>query len=105
MEFICHTLDIPDNQSKGFDINGRLFFIVNKSGEYRAYKNSCPHLGIQLEMMPDQFLDTTHSLIQCSMHGALFRIEDGLCISGPCVDQKLKDTVIDIREDRIYLVD
>ena len=56
-------------------------------------------------MVPDQFLDSTHSLIQCSMHGALFRIEDGLCISGPCFDQKLKAVAIEVRENEIYLVD
>jgi nitrite reductase/ring-hydroxylating ferredoxin subunit len=105
VELICQTSDIPDNHSKGFEIDGRLFFIVNKFGEFSAYKNSCPHLGIQLEMVPDQFLDSTHSLIQCSMHGALFRLEDGLCISGPCFDQKLKAVAIEVRENEIYLVD
>lgn len=105
MTFICKTTDIADNQSKGFDVAGTLLFIVNKAGRFTAYKNSCPHLGIQLEMVPDQFLDSTHSLIQCSMHGALFRIEDGLCISGPCIDQKLKEVKIDIQQEEVHLVD
>ena len=103
MTFICKTSDIAENQSKGFQVGGLLFFVVNKFGKYLAYKNACPHLGIQLEMVPDQFLDSTHSLIQCSMHGALFRIEDGLCISGPCFDQKLKEVEIEIKDDGIYL--
>ena len=103
MTFICKTSDIAENQSKGFQVDGLLFFVVNKFGKYLAYKNACPHLGIQLEMVPDQFLDSTHSLIQCSMHGALFRIEDGLCISGPCFDQKLKEVEIEIKDDGIYL--
>lgn len=103
MTLICNSADIPDNQSKGFEINGQLFFIVNKFGKFNAYQNACPHLGIQLEMVPNQFLDSSHSLIQCSMHGALFRIEDGLCISGPCFDQKLKHIEIEVREGEIHL--
>lgn len=105
MTIICQTTDIPDNQSKGFEVEGQLFFIVNKYGKFSAYKNACPHLGIQLEMVPDQFLDSSHSLIQCSMHGALFRIEDGLCISGPCIEQKLKPISIQIQGHDIHLVE
>jgi nitrite reductase/ring-hydroxylating ferredoxin subunit len=100
---ICNICDIPENQSKGFHINDQLFFVVHKYGEFHAYKNSCPHLGIQLEMVPDQFLDSTHSLIQCSMHGALFTIEDGLCISGPCFDRSLVSVNILVKDESIYL--
>ncbi len=105
MILICNTSDIPDNQSKGFNIDDSLIFIVHKYGKFTAYLNSCPHLGIQLEMVPDQFLDNSHSLIQCSMHGALFRIEDGLCISGPCFDKKLKEVSIEIQNNEIFLAD
>jgi nitrite reductase/ring-hydroxylating ferredoxin subunit len=104
VNLICNTLQIPDNQSKGFNIDGQLIFIVNKYGKFHAYKNSCPHLGIQLEMMPNQFLDNSHSLIQCSMHGALFTIENGLCISGPCLDRSLETIEIIVKEDSIYLL-
>jgi nitrite reductase/ring-hydroxylating ferredoxin subunit len=105
MTLICTSSDISNNQSKGFNVNGKLFFIVRKEGKLHAYENHCPHLGIQLEMVPDQFLESTHSLIQCSMHGALFQIEDGLCISGPCFDQKL--TPVDIQEENgeVFLLD
>lgn len=102
-EFICSINDIAEGQSKGFSINdGDKIFIVRKYGELHAYRNSCPHLGIQLEMVPDQFLDSSHSLINCSMHGALFRIEDGLCISGPCLEQSLTRVPIVIENDNIY---
>ena len=101
---ICTASEIKDNQSKGFNVNGTLFFIVRKEGMLYAYENHCPHLGIQLEMIPDQFLDSTHSLIQCAMHGALFQISNGLCISGPCFDQKLKMVAIKEQDGEIYLL-
>lgn len=100
---LCHIDDIADNQSKGFEIEGRHIFAVKKFDKLHVYLNSCPHLGIQLEMVPDQFLDHSHSLIMCSMHGALFRIEDGLCISGPCLEQSLKAIEFQIIDHHIHI--
>lgn len=62
-----------------------------------VYKNRCPHRGVGLEWLPDQFLDSSASLIQCATHGALFLIEDGECIAGPCEGKSL--TALECRED------
>lgn len=103
MIHICHIDEIQDNQSKGFVIDGRHLFAVKKYNKIHLYLNQCPHLGIQLEMSADQFLDSSDSLIMCAMHGALFRIEDGLCISGPCVDQALTPVAFRIENDQIII--
>jgi nitrite reductase/ring-hydroxylating ferredoxin subunit len=100
---LCHIDDIHDNQSKGFVIDGRHAFAVKKYNNIHLYLNSCPHLGVQLEMVPDQFLDSSHSLIMCAMHGALFRIDDGLCISGPCLDQALTSIPFKIENQHILV--
>ena len=100
---LCHINDIDDNQSKGFSIEGHSLFAVKKYSQIFVYLNSCPHLGVQLEMVPDQFLDSSHSLIMCAMHGALFRIEDGLCISGPCLDQALSSIPFEIVDQHICI--
>ena len=42
-----------------------------------------------LEWLPDQFLDSSAQYIQCSVHGAMFRIEDGWCVRGPCAGDAL----------------
>ncbi|MGK0444883.1 MAG: nitrite reductase/ring-hydroxylating ferredoxin subunit [Bermanella sp.] len=102
---LCHTDDLHDNQSKGFELEGRHIFAVKKYNKIHVYRNQCPHLGIQLEMMPDQFLDSSHSLIMCAMHGALFRIEDGLCISGPCLEQALETIPFAIVDQHIVIND
>ncbi|EGH23318.1 Rieske 2Fe-2S family protein [Pseudomonas amygdali pv. mori str. 301020] len=70
---------------------------VRRQGEVFIYKNRCPHRGIALEWQPDQFLDSSASLIRCAMHGALFLIENGECVAGPCEGQSL--TAIQSRED------
>jgi nitrite reductase/ring-hydroxylating ferredoxin subunit len=86
---LCHVDDIAESQSKAFELNDLSIFLVKKDGEIYAYKNSCPHLGIELEWLEDQFLDSESNLIQCSTHGALFVIDSGRCIAGPCLGEKL----------------
>lgn len=105
MILLCSTSDIPPNSSKGFNLEGQPnLFVVNKAGSFYAYENSCPHLGVNLEWQTDQFLDSTSTLIMCAMHGALFTLDKGFCVSGPCSGQHLKALHIEIKDDSIYLV-
>lgn len=93
MPILCHSDDIAEGKSKGFQIGETFLFAVKKNNQIFIYENSCPHLGIQLEWQADEFLDIDASMIQCSSHGALFKIEDGECLLGPCQGQSL--TAID----------
>jgi nitrite reductase/ring-hydroxylating ferredoxin subunit len=77
-------------------------FIVNKMGRYYGYINSCPHTGAPLEWMPNQFLSLDGEHIQCSLHGARFTIDQGLCIHGPCLGQSLAPVELDITAGIIY---
>lgn len=90
---LCHLNDIAPGNTLDFRLETtggtRLIFVVNYQGHYYAYVNSCPHTGASLEWEPNRFLDATGTLLQCSTHGALFRIEDGLCIHGPCLNRSL----------------
>lgn len=89
MQLLCASSQIPNEQSIGFNLDKQAIFAVRKQGKLYIYRNQCPHLGINLEWLENQFLDADGCLIQCAMHGALFLIEDGQCISGPCQGQKL----------------
>ncbi len=80
-------------------------FAIRKDGEIYAYRNSCPHLGIPLDWQPNQFLDTEGELIECSTHGALFLIETGECISGPCSGDALKPIAIHCDQTSVYSAD
>ncbi|MFC3852109.1 Rieske (2Fe-2S) protein [Salinispirillum marinum] len=100
---LCHFNDIPEGESKGFTANGLALFAVKKDAELYLYKNECPHLGVNLEFQEDQFLDMDHELIQCSMHGALFNITDGLCISGPCQGDELAAIPWKMDDGYVYL--
>lgn len=109
MEYeICDLQDIPDGSAKGFCVETaggeREILIVRKQGRIHGYLNRCPHTGVNLEWKPDHFLDNSGQLIQCSTHGARFRIEDGYCIHGPCRGDSLQSLTIRFSGGRIWLV-
>jgi nitrite reductase/ring-hydroxylating ferredoxin subunit len=97
MKLLCAGAELVNDSSRGFELEGEKLFAVRRGGQVYVYFNRCPHRGVSLEWHPDQFLDTSQSLIQCATHGALFLIEDGECIAGPCEGRSL--TNIPCRED------
>ncbi|WP_191489670.1 Rieske (2Fe-2S) protein [Pseudomonas sp. FEN] len=90
MKFLCDSNTLADNSSRGFEVEGQALLAVRRAGRVYVYQNRCPHRGIALEWQPDQFLDPSASLIQCATHGALFLIESGECVAGPCAGQSLR---------------
>jgi nitrite reductase/ring-hydroxylating ferredoxin subunit len=91
---LCRIDDIPSGEARGFmpdkDIPHKRILVINHAHKIIVYENRCPHAGTPLDWVPDQFLNESLSYLQCSTHGALFRIEDGFCIFGPCMGQSLK---------------
>ena len=84
------SADIEEGRSKGLEVEGAYLFAVKRDDRIFLYRNSCPHLGTPLEWEEDTFLDPDGALIQCATHGALFEIETGHCIAGPCLGQNLQ---------------
>lgn len=100
--YICKVTDINEAESKGFEVLGESIFIVKMDGQLHAYKNICPHIQINLEYNPDQFLNDEKNFIQCSNHNALFEIDTGTCIAGPCSGQSLQKFDIQIINDEVH---
>jgi nitrite reductase/ring-hydroxylating ferredoxin subunit len=100
---LCHINAIRDGESKGFYHQALNIIAVRKQQSLFLYLNSCPHLGVPLEWQADQFLNNDKSLIQCNTHGALFEIDSGQCISGPCHGTHLQAIDFYIKEDKVFL--
>lgn len=109
MTLLCRLDEIADLAAKGFEIERGgetvAICVIRRGGRAVAYVNSCPHLGVSLEWQPDKFLTPDGRFILCSMHGALFQIEDGLCVAGPCLKKALKSVPLDVYNGEIHLVD
>lgn len=97
MIFLCLSEALLEGTGRGFEHNDLRLLAVRREGQVYVYKNRCPHRGVPLEWQPDQFLDASASLIQCATHAALFLIETGECVAGPCAGQSL--TALECRED------
>lgn len=91
---LCRKDELSDPGSRGFSLTvaGETLdlLLVRREGEFYAYRNSCPHTGVNLEWRSDQFLDQSERYIQCATHGALFRLDDGFCLRGPCAGASLE---------------
>lgn len=107
---LCRLADIEDGGAKGFywgeGTDQRSVFVLREGARIRGYVNSCPHLGTPLEFLPDRFISADGDHILCSTHGALFQIADGLCVSGPCVGERLMPVEVMVDDDgRVVLRD
>lgn len=102
---LCRADEIVEGAVRGFVIGqGALrcdVILVRRAGVLRTYLNSCPHQLTPLETFPDKFLNEDGSLFVCSTHGARFRVEDGYCVSGPCVGKSLAPIPHEIHDGTI----
>ena len=106
--YLCQMQELVRHKAKGFSIDSgtgkQYIFLVHRDGKAYGYINRCPHTGVSLDWVPDQFLDVTEKLIQCATHGAQFRIEDGLCVYGPCYGNSLTPVPIAIQDNQLFLL-
>jgi nitrite reductase/ring-hydroxylating ferredoxin subunit len=105
---LCAVDRLSDPGSLGIDgeeAGDHGFFLVRRGEKVYAYRNNCPHTGAPLEWQKHRFLDLTGQMIQCAMHGALFDIETGKCLRGPCVGTSLTSVKIRIESGQIYLAE
>lgn len=101
---LCRVDDLDAPGAKGFRLaDGRELLIVRDATGVYAYANRCPHTGVPLDWVPDQFLDLDRHHIQCATHDARFRLHDGFCVAGPCAGQSLTPLTIRVTGDEIRL--
>lgn len=104
---LCSLDDLDDpgtlRGSLPGDTENRGVCVVQRDGRIFVYENRCPHTGAPMDWAPGRFLDVSGSLIQCSLHGAQFRIEDGFCVWGPCAGDRLRPLPFVIEQGSIWL--
>lgn len=98
--------EIEHGQSKKFllrrgqrDIEALL---VNFEGRHFAYINRCPHTGITLDWVDNQFFSSDNRYLMCATHGAVFEPPTGECVWGPCFGLSLQNVPVEIKDGQIY---
>lgn len=106
---LCRLSDIADGGSQRFtaDVDGspQALMAVRRDRRVFVYVNACPHIGAPLDFLPGRFLNSEGTHILCANHGALFRIEDGLCVHGPCAGKALQAIPAAVSGDDVLLGD
>ena len=100
---LCKVDELIEGAAKGFEVDGLSVFALKYDGEIHVYRNSCPHLGVELNWFEDQFFDSDGALIQCATHGALFDPASGECLAGPCPGQSLERMPSHVIAGQLYL--
>ncbi|HJV44063.1 Rieske (2Fe-2S) protein [Caulobacter sp.] len=77
-------------------------FVVRRGEAVFGYVDRCPHAGLPLAQQLDQYLSPDRNLIACSWHGAVFEVETGACVGGPCAGARLTPWPVEAREGRIF---
>lgn len=80
-------------------------FAVRFSGTVRAYLNECGHIPAQLDWRPGEFFDDSKLYLICSVHGALYAPDTGLCLSGRCAGRGLRALPVSEIDNRVYLTE
>jgi nitrite reductase/ring-hydroxylating ferredoxin subunit len=76
--------------------------LVKVDGAVIGYSNICPHMGVELDWEPRRLVSPDGRHLRCTVHGALFRREDGLCVWGPCDGKRLTAFPVVVRDGQVY---
>lgn len=102
---LCPLGDMTEGSARSFVLQiraGRFHgFVVRRNDRVHGFVDRCPHAGLPLAQRLDDYLTPGADLIACTWHGALFRIEDGTCVAGPCAGQGLARWAVEIVNDWI----
>jgi nitrite reductase/ring-hydroxylating ferredoxin subunit len=96
---------IADGAARNFVLQmraGRFHgFVVRRGEAVNGYVDRCPHMGLPLAQTLDTYLTPDGERIACSWHGAIFDIDDGACLGGPCKGQRLTPWPVMVRDGMI----
>jgi nitrite reductase/ring-hydroxylating ferredoxin subunit len=111
---ICRLADIPNRRARAFSLlratagsgpGGEPYHIVivRWDRKIHGYVNRCPHHGTQLDWERDQFLEPNGDRLMCGKHGALFALDNGACVDGPCMGEGLEPVRLAILDGDICI--
>ncbi len=104
---LCRLEEVSEGDARGFALDDgtgvRKVLVVRRGGRVFGYLNRCPHAGTPLDWVPGRFFCRSREYLMCAMHGALFEIETGLCIDGPCAGDRLAPVALRIEGGAVVL--
>ncbi|HEV8541507.1 MAG TPA: Rieske 2Fe-2S domain-containing protein [Verrucomicrobiae bacterium] len=78
-------------------------FLALIESEIVCYENVCRHLPLPLDYGDGRFFTEDEKHFVCQTHGAMYDLQNGLCVAGPCVGASLKKIHVEVRGDEIWI--
>jgi nitrite reductase/ring-hydroxylating ferredoxin subunit len=106
---LCKAAALAEGKAMGLVFGGGSarfeLVLLRHGGRAMAYVNDCPHARTTLDMLPDQFFNREGTHLLCRTHGAEFRINDGVCVRGPCLGKALEPVPVEERDGSIIVAE
>ncbi|WP_321395533.1 Rieske (2Fe-2S) protein [Emcibacter sp.] len=105
---LCALEDIGDGKGLEFTFGTEKepfeFFVYRRKNEVFAYQNACPHMYVPLNLKEGVFTEKSGQYFLCNFHGALFQIDDGKCMAGPCRGRSLRSVAVGIEDGKVIVL-
>ena len=106
---LCHSDDVGEGQARGYVVapgSRRKVILTRRHGRLFGWLDACPHYpgGTPMAWRSDAYLNGEGTHLACHSHGALFDLETGECVLGPCLGQGLKRVELMVTEEGDVLI-
>lgn len=104
---LCAAADVPNGGATLVMARNQpaqeAILLVRRGDRVDGFVNRCPHMGLPLDWKPDRLALRGGDFLRCSHHGALFRVDDGRCVDGPCVGEQLEAVALQVVRGAVML--
>jgi nitrite reductase/ring-hydroxylating ferredoxin subunit len=110
---LCRIDEVPDRTAKAIELRGINphgevdtcpIIVVRWAEQVYGYINTCPHKPTQLDASrPGKFWNEEHSHLMCDKHGAIFEVDTGMCLDGPCQGKGLTPLSVQVIDGEVCL--
>ena len=77
--------------------------LLRRGATVAGFVNCCPHMGFTLDWKPERIALDGGAFLRCVHHGAIFRSNDGFCVTGPCQGERLTPVAVEIVDGEVVL--
>ena len=104
---LCRLDEVPESSAKiaAARVGDKTIevIVVRRGATAWAFANRCPHFSVGLDAQPGVLHVYRGELLMCAHHGALFRLDDGMCTDGPCLGHPLDSIPVRVEGDHVVL--
>ncbi len=100
---ICHEEELTEGSAVRFLLTGCDLIVIRRKGRLYAYRNECPHMNLPLSNRSKGIFDKDQGHLVCTQHAAVFDVENGRCVKGPCLGMELEPINIETNNGKLFL--